>query len=183
MCRVWLCPGASVGQGLGAGAVKDRGPNGFHVQESGWTAVWFAYRADLVETLKAKLPQKFRRWDAGNRQWLIAPEAWPQALRVFQRFGLFGGGDAQGDMGAGHSDTRADAGAPRGSEGLHRPGPAGDGADPFMVLYVHPQAPREVIQAAYRALAGVYHPDRGGDGEMMTRLNLAYERAMGMRPL
>jgi DnaJ-class molecular chaperone len=46
---------------------------------------------------------------------------------------------------------------------------------PYSVLYVSPDAPQEVIQAAYRALANLYHPDRGGNPEKMKALNIAFQ--------
>ena len=50
--------------------------------------------------------------------------------------------------------------------------------DLYEILQVHPSAHPDVIQAAYRRLAFLYHPDRNPSpeaAEMMKRLNLAYE--------
>lgn len=48
---------------------------------------------------------------------------------------------------------------------------------PYTVLHVLPTAPPEVIDAAYRALAKLYHPDRvGGSNEKMKELNMAYDK-------
>ena len=50
--------------------------------------------------------------------------------------------------------------------------------DLYEILQVHPTAHPDVIQAAYRRLAMLYHPDRNSSteaAEMMKRLNLAYE--------
>lgn len=46
----------------------------------------------------------------------------------------------------------------------------------YRLLYVQPEAPFEVIKAAYRALMGSarVHPDLGGDNEQAARLNAAY---------
>ena len=49
--------------------------------------------------------------------------------------------------------------------------------DPYEILQVHTRAGTEVIEAAYRALALVHHPDRNGesaDDETMSDLNWAY---------
>jgi len=48
--------------------------------------------------------------------------------------------------------------------------------DPYEVLQVHPSALPEVVEAAYRALALVHHPDRNGNhGQAaMAELNAAY---------
>jgi len=44
----------------------------------------------------------------------------------------------------------------------------------YRLLHVQPDAPTEVIRAAYRALIAVRHPDVGGDGYQATLLNDAY---------
>lgn len=41
-------------------------------------------------------------------------------------------------------------------------------------LFVAPGAPWEVVEGAYRALAKVNHPDRGGSAEEMQKINNAY---------
>lgn len=46
-------------------------------------------------------------------------------------------------------------------------------------LFVAVDAPIEVIRAAYKALAMLYHPDHGGDSERMVELNRAYETLLG----
>jgi curved DNA-binding protein CbpA len=47
----------------------------------------------------------------------------------------------------------------------------------YRVLHVQPEAPIEVIRAAYRALMSTLraHPDLGGNPEMAARLNAAYQ--------
>lgn len=45
----------------------------------------------------------------------------------------------------------------------------------YGVLGVLPSAPREVVEAAYRALALKFHPDRGGTDQIMANLNRAIE--------
>lgn len=48
--------------------------------------------------------------------------------------------------------------------------------DAYEILQVHPSALPEVVEAAYRALALVHHPDRTGNrgGDAMAELNWAY---------
>jgi curved DNA-binding protein CbpA len=48
-------------------------------------------------------------------------------------------------------------------------------ADLYRVLQVDPSANPLVIQAAYRALAQIFHPDVSGDSEEMKRINAAWE--------
>mgnify|MGYP000146057832 CR=1 FL=1 len=47
----------------------------------------------------------------------------------------------------------------------------------YRILHVQPEAPAEVIKAAWRALMSTLraHPDLGGDTETAARLNAAYE--------
>lgn len=44
----------------------------------------------------------------------------------------------------------------------------------YRVLHVQPEAPAEVVKAAYRALMTLHHPDLGGDHAMAVSLNEAY---------
>lgn len=45
----------------------------------------------------------------------------------------------------------------------------------YRVLHVQPDAPAEVIRAAYRALMARAHPDAGGDADTAAMLNAAWE--------
>ena len=51
--------------------------------------------------------------------------------------------------------------------------------DPHEVLGVRPDSPPEVVEAAYRALARVRHPDAGGTDELMAELNKAFAAVKG----
>jgi hypothetical protein len=54
--------------------------------------------------------------------------------------------------------------------------PPGRGpASPYDVLWLRPGAPPELVRAAYRALAQLHHPDRGGDHETMVAINRAFD--------
>ncbi|MDO8616080.1 MAG: J domain-containing protein [Dehalococcoidia bacterium] len=55
-------------------------------------------------------------------------------------------------------------------EGLRTSGTAWD------TLHLQPTAPPELVTAAYRTLAKLHHPDRGGSTERMRDLNLAFEK-------
>jgi curved DNA-binding protein CbpA len=51
--------------------------------------------------------------------------------------------------------------------------------DVYEVLEVHPRAHQQVIQAAYRVLAAIYHPDRDPSASAtrrMSDLNTAYDK-------
>lgn len=49
---------------------------------------------------------------------------------------------------------------------------------PFEVLGVPSDASPEEIKRAYRRLAQVHHPDKGGDAATFTHLTAAYEAAL-----
>lgn len=55
------------------------------------------------------------------------------------------------------------------------PPPRGDHATLFLIA----GAPPEVVKAAYRALALLHHPDRGGDAAKMKAVTAAYARLSG----
>ena len=46
---------------------------------------------------------------------------------------------------------------------------------PHQVLHLLPTAPREVVKAAYKALAAIHHPDHGGDPDAFRAVQEAYE--------
>lgn len=50
--------------------------------------------------------------------------------------------------------------------------------DPYRKLYVQPDAPQEVIEAAHRALVKLHHPDIAGPGATtrMAAINAAYDK-------
>lgn len=52
----------------------------------------------------------------------------------------------------------------------------------WRTLYLLPDAPALVVDAAFKALAKVHHPDHeGGDEKRMRDINLAYEKLRGNR--
>ena len=51
--------------------------------------------------------------------------------------------------------------------------------DPHEVLGVRKDSPPEVVEAAYKALAKLRHPDVGGSAEQMAELNAARDAVLG----
>jgi transcriptional regulator with XRE-family HTH domain len=49
-------------------------------------------------------------------------------------------------------------------------------------LGISPNADQATLPRAMTKLAMIYHPDKGGRPEQMTRVNAAYERALQERP-
>lgn len=44
----------------------------------------------------------------------------------------------------------------------------------YSTLHLLPNAPPQVVKAAYKALATIHHPDKGGDAFLMIKINEAY---------
>lgn len=51
--------------------------------------------------------------------------------------------------------------------------------EPLDQLFLLPEAPPELVAAAFRVLAQIHHPDKGGSNETMRRVNAAYEKRRG----
>ena len=49
-------------------------------------------------------------------------------------------------------------------------------ADDFATLHLLPSAPDVIIESAFKALAKIHHPDKGGDEEVFKRISAAYTR-------
>lgn len=54
------------------------------------------------------------------------------------------------------------------------PAPSPIGHDAFRILHLRETAPVELIEASYRVLARINHPDHGGTNEAMQAVNGAY---------
>lgn len=70
------------------------------------------------------------------------------------------------------------------SEAEERPSPRQQPTDPrteaYRILHLDPDAPMEVVKAAYRALSARWHPDHEhGDAERMKVINRAYDLLCG----
>ncbi|HEY8601377.1 MAG TPA: hypothetical protein VIL85_23320 [Thermomicrobiales bacterium] len=138
-------------------------------QGLGCTRFAFPFNGAMVEEIKA-VPVAYRNYDPATRIWTVSA---PYADRVLDRFlRRFPGADVIDDRGARSS-------AP--------PPPPKAPATPHATLYVLPSAPREVIEASYKALVKKYHPDRLPEPErahgnaVLARINVAYAQLTGGR--
>lgn len=129
-------------------AVLDLGPDDRVVLKS-------PYDPALVEALKMAIPWAYREWDAAAKVWRI-DAAWEDVLlHVLECTHI----------------TVVDK-RPR----LPLPAPAPPAlSEACTRLYVTPDAPVPVAEAAYKALARLYHPDVGGDVQLMQALNDAIQ--------
>lgn len=48
--------------------------------------------------------------------------------------------------------------------------------EPYSVMHLLPTAPKAIVDAAWKALARLHHPDMGGDEEQFKRISAAYEK-------
>lgn len=118
------------------------------------------YNKHYVELLKDQIPAEFRTYDPVTKVWVIHQPYQLEGLHLFRRY--FPTGTI--------SDKRATGSASR---------PASDrqvAVTPREVLFLLPNAPTELISAAYKTLSRLYHPDLGGDVGQMQRINQAYDQ-------
>jgi hypothetical protein len=115
------------------------------------------YSPELVSLLKTRIPSISRQWNPDTKSWSIAPRC---ASTLTLSTGLLGF-DIEWLTTKGSASSTKQA--------------AGD-AD-LAKLYILQGAPKEVVQAAYRALALLYHPDRAGyeSTTRMQEVNRAYD--------
>lgn len=141
----------------------------------GWLLLNFA--AATVEEFEGarlaikNLPYQQRQWIQPARVWRVKASAlvmlasvWPALREALAELGLSGEYGSYG--------RRYDAPPPPPVS------PGREIADAFTLLCLTPGAPLELIQAARKVYARLYHPDHAhGDLEQMKRVNVAADRA------
>jgi hypothetical protein len=147
-----------------------------------------------IATLKQAIPQPLRRFDFAMRYWVISEEAAELLASYLSRMQAVHSAEIEladeteeecqareskererqrerPDEASSHSHG---ANARKGRrKGLRLTGQI-DLESAYGVLYLAPGAPLEVIQAVYRTLAKLHHPDIGGSTETMAEINEAY---------
>jgi hypothetical protein len=134
-------------------------------------ALW----SELLADFRATFPTHgMRTWQQEARCWSVPRrhrarlEAWLDSWFPGDAL-LMDEGETGADADPGHEDRRQ-------SSTYHQPG-VGELDSAYTTLHLLPSAPPALIQAAYRTLARLLHPDAGGGDEAaMVALNLAYER-------
>ena len=126
----------------------------------------FPYEPRMVEELKV-FPAFARAYNPATKAWTIHEPYVERAINLFLRH--FPHGDVFGEA------ERARYSAPPPPPFI-RPQAAG----PHATLFLLPTAPQEVIEAAYKALVKLHHPDRlpepqrAAGTEKMKAINTAY---------
>ncbi len=120
---------------------------------------------ELVDALKRRIPAHSRRYLPDSRAWFVSAAYLEQALAIFRA--------CWPSMRITHAD--GDGPAPV------DPHPPLAEERHYATLHLLPSAPREVIDAAYRALVKTNHPDalppaiRGRAHQRMVAINVAHE--------
>lgn len=123
----------------------------------GFIVITAPYVREFVEELKATIHYTGRFWDAPTKKWSVA---------------------------VGHKDIliRILAGHYASIEFQHPSLVPVSQTDYYGVLHLLSTAPVLLIQAAYRCLAIMWHPDKqGGNTKLMQDLNIAYQEIMKER--
>lgn len=149
---------------------------GFWVREVGGVRLLTPYVAEFVPALKEAVPFRYLHWDANAKSWVVKQPYVDSALTVAGEYY-----DRMTELSLPGSDQGAAPSPPPGARPAHNIQQClnevrrvwGEEA----ALYLLPGAPWEVVQAAYRTLAKLYHPDTGSPAashEAMSRVNGAY---------
>ena len=109
------------------------------------------YNGAYVETLKADIFPRDRRWDPDEQIWFFTDRSIELVCSLLKEF--------YGDFR--WVRTQARAAVPD------------TVADSYAVLHLLPSAPESLVTAAYRILAKITHPDAGGNTAAMQRINKA----------
>ena len=148
----------------------------------GRIAIETSHNSDYVEAIKFIIPQRDREWDPDSKLWIVDKRYYSAAVALVRHF--FGEGfiDSVGGVEE-HQMTdwvekfeawKSFGAKKKTYEGRPKMARADAGDGPYAALYLRPNAPPELVKAAYRTLAVLYHPDKGGDEELMKRVNVAY---------
>jgi len=115
-----------------------------------------------LTALKREIPRQGRRFDTVQRCWIIDRDYQAQIDHWLARM---------------QCETRAEV-VYKNKRQDRRPTPAPGHqlGNAYATLHLLPTAPPELVKAAYRCLAMMNHPDRGGDTQDMQRINGAYAR-------
>lgn len=131
------------------------------------SAIWQAAKDDLRRSFPHHTGL---RYDAAEREWTIPR----YSLDRLQRWANAWASRQEWNAARRNGEQRRYAGAQNAPEA---PGAALTSA--YTTLHLLPSAPPELVTAAYRALAQLHHPDRGGDTGAMTQINQAVAMLRG----
>lgn len=133
------------------------------------------YNQSWVTAIKLCVPGSRREWVQHQGIWLFDTRYYDCVRTITEC--MFGSGviDAVGQK-LEHQDVAWWDKWKAYQDGYTPPTPKASKGGPYDVLFVKSDAPMIVIQAAYRALANKYHPDKGGDEAKMQELTNAMDQ-------
>lgn len=116
----------------------------------------FTFDRWVVDQLKLKIPASERHYFPPEKTWAIRAPWVPTAIGI---------------LGTAFADE-IEIIAPRAAPAT----PSTIATDPvYAELCLLPTAPNALVRVAYRELAKLHHPDRGGDTAAMQKINRAFE--------
>lgn len=122
----------------------------------------FPYNAWVIDRIKAVIPSHGRSYDPGARVWTVYSAWISEAVGILE--------DAFETVTMHRNAQRAESARMSGSVGNNY----------YADLHLLPTAPPELVRDAYRCLAKLYHPDRGGSTAAMQRINAAKDHLAAM---
>jgi hypothetical protein len=140
------------------------GQQDFHVKLQ--SADSYVFKS-LIDALKNFVSPVYRRYEPATRKWVVGEPA-TESFRGWLSYARATFGAQVQWIGEAYADPESEWTPPK----RERP----KASDPYQTLHLLPSAPPEVVKAAYRALAVLNHPDKGGETEVMQRINDAYRR-------
>ena len=114
------------------------------------------YHADLIAAWKAAIPYVSRRFDPDTKAWRFWGKYEALAITLLLQF-------------------FPDAQIPARHQTSPHSGKGRVGDEHFVALHLLPSAPPQLVDSAFRCLAKLHHPDKGGNSETMRRLTEAHE--------
>jgi hypothetical protein len=111
------------------------------------------YDRSFTDTMKKSITSKKRLWDGGDKCWYVCKDQFDKLCHLLDQYF---------------------------DETILLDFPAHEvSASSYAMLYLLDGAPLEVVRSAYKALAQLHHPDRGGDVAVMQSINQAYKDILG----
>jgi len=120
-----------------------------------------------IDTLKSAIAPDMRSYNPATREWFVDEDATGRMRRWLDycRANLYA--EVEWLDGEAYADPEAE---------WTPPPPKPKAVDPYVTLHLLPSAPPELIRAAFKCLAQIHHPDKGGETEVMQRINDAYKQ-------
>jgi hypothetical protein len=142
------------------------GQQDFHVKLQ--SADSYVFKS-LIDALKNFVSPVYRRYEPATRKWVVGEPA-TESFRGWLSYARATFGAQVQWIGEAYADPESEWTPPK----RERPKPI----DPYVTLHLLPSAPPELIRAAFKCLAQIHHPDKGGETEVMQRINDAYGRLL-----